>query len=138
MKQAALICMAAAALGLLNPALALDKSSPILCASTDVYECVDGRDCRTVLAEAVGAPTFFRIDLVKAQIKVSVQSDPLKAANFSELEDRWVLQGVNAEPSHNLGGTAWTISVEDATARMVATAVMDQAAVVIFGACTEI
>jgi hypothetical protein len=107
---------------------------------------VDGRDCRTVLAEAVGAPTFFRIDLAKAQIKISVQSeikisvqsDPLKAANFSELEDRWVLQGVNAEPSHNLGGTAWTISVEDATARMVATAVMDQAAVVIFGACTEI
>lgn len=116
---------------------ALDMDKPVLCASIDVYECVDGGGCSEVLPEEVDAPTFFRLDLKKQTIRVTRAAAPEKAANFAELDGRLVMQGVDRGASGDEDGVAWALQIEEDTARMVATAITRQAAITIFGACTE-
>lgn len=116
----------------------LDTSKTLLCASLEVLECVDGADCEAVFPEEVGAPTFMRIDIRKKEIKASVERPPSLIDHIEEIEDRIVLQGVEDGRDDELDGAGWTISIHKGTARMVATVVVDQAAIIIFGACTEI
>ena len=130
--------LAGLALAFSGSAAALDMSETILCASMQVNECVDGGKCREVLPEAVNAPTFFRLDMKKQQVQVRKDEAPNKAEVFRELDGRIVMQGVAEGREDTVDGTAWTIMVEDETARFVATAGLQQAALVIFGACTEI
>lgn len=137
MKNYVLISLAACLMTAAVSATAFDDSSPIICASVDVYECVDGRDCQEVLPEDVNAPTFFRVDLKKKQLRVSADADPNKADAFYDADGRVVMQGVDTGTGGVFDGTAWTLTLDESTARMVATAAMQQAAVVIFGACTE-
>ena len=119
-------------------ASALDTSKTILCASLEVLECVDGGDCEAVLAEEVGAPTFMRINVKKKEINASVERPPTRIDHIEEVEDRIVLQGVEDGREDEIDGAGWTISIDKSTARMVATVAVDQAAIIIFGACTEI
>ncbi len=137
MKKILLISLAAMSLSFAGSAMALDESVPVLCASVDVMECVDGGKCRTVLPEEVNAPTFFRLDLENKRVAVSKDARPNKAENFQKLDGRIVMQGVDTGDDDVFDSVAWTIQVEETTARMVATAVLYQAAIVIFGACTE-
>ena len=130
--------LAGVALVFSGSAAALDMSETVLCASMDVNECVDGGRCREVLPEEVNAPTFFRVDLKKQEIQVRKDEAPNKAEVFKKLDGRVVLQGTAEGRDAVVDGTAWTIMVEEETGRFVATAGMQQAALVIFGACTEI
>ncbi|MCZ6854630.1 MAG: hypothetical protein O7G86_11995 [Gammaproteobacteria bacterium] len=125
-------------LSLAGSALAIDTSNPILCASLDVNECVDGAGCREVLAEEVNAPTFFRIDMKKMEIRVTKDAQPTKIELSESLEGRIVMQGIEDGNPDVDDGTGWTISIEEDTGRMVATAAIRQGAVVIFGACIEL
>ena len=118
-------------------AVALDMSGTVLCASIDVHECVDGAGCNEVLAEEVNAPTFFRIDVEKKQIRVSQSGEPSEIEQIEKLAGRIVMQGVEDGNPDTEDVSGWTIVIEDDTARMVATATTRQGAVVIFGACTE-
>ncbi len=122
---------------LAGSAAAIDMSNPILCASLDVHECVDGAGCTEVLAEEVDAPTFLRIDLNKKQIKVTESGQPSRIELVEALDGRIVMQGIEDGNPDIDDGTGWTISIEEDTGRMVATAVVRQGAIVIFGACTK-
>ncbi len=129
----------AISLGLIaGSALALDTSEPILCASLDVFECVDGRGCEEVLPEDVDAPTFLWVNVEGKEIRASVEGDGSRIDHIEEVEDRLVLQGVEDGRDDVNDGTGWTISIEKKTGRMVGTAAASQAAIVIFGACTEV
>lgn len=119
-------------------ALALDTSDPILCASLDVFECVDGAGCEEVLPEEVDAPTFLWVDIEEKEIRASVEGGASQIDHIEEVEDRLVLQGVEDGRDDAKDGTGWTISIEKKTGRMVGTAAASQAAIVIFGACTEV
>jgi hypothetical protein len=119
-------------------ALAIDTSEPILCASLDVFECVDGAGCEEVLPEDVDAPTFLWIDIGNKEIRASVEGSGSRIDHIEEVEDRLVLQGVEDGREDAKDGTGWTISIEQKTGRMVATAAASQAAIIIFGACTEV
>ncbi len=119
-------------------ALAIDTSETILCASLDVFECVDGRGCEEVLPEDVDAPTFLWIDIEDKEIRASVEGRGSPIDHIEEVEDRLVLQGVEDGRGDENDGTGWTISIEQTTGRMVGTAAAHQAAIIIFGACTEI
>jgi len=118
-------------------AAAIDTSKPLLCASIEVNECIDGYGCSEVLAEEVDAPTFFRIDLGKKQVRVTKDGPATKIEHMEEVEGRIVMQGVEEGNPDVDDGTGWTITIEQDTARLVATAATRQAAIVIFGACTE-
>jgi hypothetical protein len=118
--------------------VAFDESIPILCASIDVQECIDGAGCERVLPEEVNAPMFIRVDLREETVSVRKSDPPQKARHFERSNGRYVLQGVDhGSPDVDSDGVAWTIVLENDTARMVATAAIHQAAIVIFGACTE-
>jgi hypothetical protein len=129
--------LVAVSLAFSGSALALDMSATVLCASIDVHECVDGGGCAEVTPEAVGAPTFFRLDLKKKLLIVRQDEAPNKAEVFEDLDGRIMMQGVAEGRKDVVDGVAWTITVEKESARMVATATTQQAAIVIFGACTE-
>jgi len=134
-----LVFMVAAAAGLsTGSALALDTSKEILCASLNVFECVDGGECEDVVPEEVGAPTFLRINVKKKEVRASQERPPSIIDHIEEVEDRLVMQGVEDGEDNEEDGSGWTISIEKATGRMVATAAASRAAIVIFGACTEL
>jgi hypothetical protein len=117
---------------------ALDTSKIILCAATDVIECAYGSDCDAVLPEEVNAPTFMRINIKKKEIIASQERPPTKIDHIEDVENRLVLQGVEDGSAQAGDGTGWTVSIDKQTARMVMTATVEQAAIVIFGACTEL
>lgn len=119
-------------------AAALDTSKTILCASLEVLECVDGEGCEGVRPEEVSAPTFMRINVKKKEVSASVERPPTRIDHIEEVENRLVMQGVEDGREDEIDGAGWTISIDKSTARMVATVTVDQAAIVIFGACTEL
>ncbi|MDJ0928902.1 MAG: hypothetical protein QNJ73_14785 [Gammaproteobacteria bacterium] len=119
-------------------AAAIDTSEPFLCASMQVHECIDGRDCQAVLPEEVSAPTFLRVNVAKKEIKVFRDAPPSKIVSVSEIENRLILQGAEEADETRPDGAGWTLSIEQETGRFVAAAAVLQGAIVIFGACTEI
>ena len=90
------------------------------------------------MPEEVGAPTFFRLDLEKQTVHILKSEKPEAAEHFEEVDGRIVMQGVQDGLPDEVDGAAWTLMVEQNTGRLVGTAATRQAAIVIFGACTEI
>jgi len=121
-----------------GPALAIDTSTPFLCASMQVHECIDGSGCEAVLPEDVNAPTFMRVDVKGRSIVVLKDAPPSKIRSVTTIENRLILQGAEDGNPRQPDGTGWTLSIENDTGRFVATASLLQGAVVIFGACTEL
>ncbi len=112
-----------------------DGSEPMLCASLDILECVDGRDCDMVAAEDVDAPQFITVDLKNKELKLDRSGRPqsTQLRNRESLNGRLVLQGVGVET-----GLGWTFSVDEETGRFVVSSSGDEVAFIIFGACTTI
>jgi len=112
-----------------------DGTKPMLCASLDVLECVDGRSCEAVAADAVDAPQFITVDLKNNTLKLDSSGRPQSAElrNRENLNGRLVVQGVGAET-----GLGWTFSVDQETGRFVVSASGDEVAFIIFGACTSL
>lgn len=131
------ICLAVACALLAGNAAAIDTSQPLLCAAIEINECIDGLGCSEVLAEEVDAPTFLRVHIGKKQIRVTKEGPVTKVEHLEEVEGRIIMQGVEEGNPDVDDGTGWTISIEQDTGRLVATAVTQQAAVIFFGACTE-
>ncbi len=120
-----------------SAAVALDKSEPLLCVSIKVNECVDGAGCSEVLPEDVSIPTFLWVDLKKKQISTSKDAQATAIERMEDVEGRTVLQGADPGSTDPADGSGWTMTIEDNTGRMTSTATTRQAAVVIFGTCTE-
>jgi hypothetical protein len=112
-----------------------DGSKPMFCASLDVLECVDGRDCEMVAAGDVDAPQFITVDLKNKALKLDRSGRPQSAElrNQEILNGRLVVQGVGTET-----GLGWTFSVDQETGRFVVSASGDEVAFIIFGACTSL
>ena len=120
-----------------TPLLALDTSQPLLCATTQVFQCVDGAGCSAVLPEAVGAPTFMRVNVKKKQLRVFKDAPSTKIVSVANIENRIVLQGAEDGSSDRPDGSGWTLAIESETGRFVASIAVEQASITLFGACTE-
>ena len=114
-----------------------DTSKAILCAAIQLEECIDGRGCEPVLPEEVNSPTFFRIDIPRKEIRTRTKSGISRITNVAEIGGKIILQGVTPESERIGGGTSWTVSLDSSTGRFATGVTTEQAAVVIFGACTE-
>jgi hypothetical protein len=112
-----------------------DGTKPMLCASLDVLECVDGRDCDMVTAESVDAPQFITVDLKNKELKLNRSGRPQSAQlrNRENLNGRLLVQGVGTET-----GLGWTLSVDEESGKFVVSASGDEVAFIIFGACTTL
>ena len=120
-----------------TPAFALDTSQPLLCATTQAFECIDGAGCSSVLPEAVNAPTFMRVDVKKKNLRVFQEGPPTKIVSVTNIENRIVLQGAEDGSSERSDGNGWTLSIETQTGRFVGSIAAEQASITLFGACTE-
>jgi hypothetical protein len=112
-----------------------DGSKPMLCASLDVLECVDGRDCKMVAAGDVDAPQFITVDLKHESLELDNSGRPMSTQlrNRENLNGRLILQGVGTAT-----GLGWTFSVNEENGRFVITSAGDEVAFIIFGACTSL
>jgi hypothetical protein len=116
-----------------------DGSKPLICAPTDVHECVRGSDCiRRTVAE-VDAPDFFRIDFKKKTLTSTRQATNQRTTKIERSETvdgKLILQGVEDGRKDIRDGLGWSLSIAEPSGRMVMTASGENEAFVIFGACT--
>ena len=117
-------------------ALAMDTDKIILCATTEVQDCLVTQGCEQVQPEDVDVPTFMRLNLRKDRIEVGDQS--VAIVRKEEVENRLIMQGAEDGSENRPDGVGWTISVSKDTGRFVATLATEQAGIILFGACTEI
>ena len=133
------LCLSGLALALTAaPALAIDTSAPLLCATLQVDECIDGQGCKKVLHEEVNAPTFVRLDVGKKTLATSTRATPTQIESVRQIGNRMILQGIAEVGEERSEGRGWTLALEADTGRFVATVTITQGAIILFGACTEI
>ena len=118
-------------------AVALDTSVPLLCAVTQVQQCIDGRGCDLVLPEEVNAPTFLRVDMKKKQLRVTKSGEPAAIRYHQIVRERLVMMGAEDGTENQPGGGGWIMSIEQDTGRCAGSRVVEQASINLFGACTE-
>jgi hypothetical protein len=116
-----------------------DGSTPLTCASTEVFECdAGGAGCRAVSADSIAAPRFLKLDLRRGEITTSRNGTPEKMPTPQHAGGRLVMQGVIGEERPDNAGLAWSLAIDETSGNMVLSASGEDAAFVIFGACTTI
>jgi hypothetical protein len=118
-----------------------DGSAPLLCASTEVIECLPAEECQRVTPEAVDAPQFIRIDFTANQIRAASASGAAKTTPIERRETvdgKLMLQGAEDGVEGVRDGLGWTLAIAENTGKMVLTGSGDAVGFVIFGACTPL
>jgi hypothetical protein len=141
MNAGARVCAIVATCGLSAAAGAaeFDGSTPLMCASMEAFECdAGGAGCRAVTADSIAAPRFLKLDLRKGEIVSSRNGTPEKLPTPQHAGGRLVLQGVIGEERPDNAGLAWSLAIDETNGNMVLSASGEDAAFVIFGACTTI
>ena len=108
-----------------------DGSKSLICAAVSTVSCSDGSKCHQGTAEDIDFPQFLRIDFSKK--KVTATRNPqteqtTEIRNMERLEDELILQGIE-------GGRGWSLSIWEATGKMVLTASGLEEGFIVFGAC---
>ena len=115
-------------------AAGFDASKPAICASVDSLSCAPGADCVAATTEALNIPQFLRVDfagkVVKAE-RLGGEERSSEIQRLEELENEIILQGTQ-------GGLGWSLTITRATGKMSLSAVGDEVAFVVFGACTPL
>jgi len=116
-----------------------DGSKPVICASTDVHECVYGGDCIRRTAAGVDLPDFFRVDFKNKTITTTKHGSSQRTTKIERSETvdgKLFLQGVEDGRKDIRDGLGWSLSIAEPSGRMVLSASGENEAFVIFGACT--
>lgn len=137
---------AAVALGLVlgatpPTAAAQENATPLLCAVTQLLECVDGGACSQIDAEAIGAPRFLRVDMAGERIhnpEVGEGAPGSMVAHSARVDGKLILQGTDPGIEEVRDGVGWTVAVAEDARRLVLTAAGDAVAYVGFGACLPV
>ncbi len=109
-----------------------DGSSPLICASVDSMSCTPGEDCAAATTEALNIPQFLRISFADKMITAERPDGEVRTSEIQQLEqleDGLILQGTQR-------GLGWSLTISGASGKMSLSAVGDQVAFVVFGACT--
>lgn len=129
-----------AILGLASGARAtVDGSESVICAATDIMECVPDGGCERVSAKESGIPRFLQVDFAAQQI---THARPDGDAIVSPIErsetidGRLILQGAEDGFEGVRDGIGWSLAIDEASGDMVLTGSGLDAGFVIFGACT--
>jgi hypothetical protein len=132
---------AGTALGLLmgiTPAAAVEDDAPVLCAVSQLFECVDGGTCQPISPEAIGGPRFLQVDT--ANDRIHNPEAPERAAgsevvHSARIYGKLFLQGTDPGIEELRDGVGWTFALAEGERRMVLTAAGEAVAYVGFGAC---
>jgi hypothetical protein len=119
-------------------AMAFDKSRPLICAIGEAYECERGKACERTDLDEIGAPRFFRIDLVGQTAKgvgagAHGRTSPIRTV--ASVGPLLVMQGMDEAVEGERGAIGWTASVSVSDGGMTLTAAGDEGAFLLFGDC---
>lgn len=106
-----------------------DGSKRLICAPVLAVDCAVGEDCTRGTPDAIGAPSFIRIDFEKKAVVGTQRTSPIQAMETSAAQ--LLLQGQEL-------GYGWTIAIDATTGRMTATLVDREGAFVLSGSCTPL
>jgi hypothetical protein len=120
------------------PEAPFSGSRPLLCTAAQIFECNRVQACVSVAAAEVGAPEYFVVDfrgrvLVTTQVAAERLESPID--RMRTVGDLLILQGIEDGREDRPDGAGWSVAVNDDDGTMVASAVIDDAAVLLLGAC---
>jgi hypothetical protein len=133
------IMLASGSVALSVSASPFDGAQPLICASTEILECIPGAGCNRVTAQSVDAPQFMRIDFDAKSISSEWQGGGARVSEIerSEVVDgKLMLQGAEDGIENVRDGLGWTLSIGQESGTMTLTGSGDAVGFVIFGACT--
>jgi len=108
-----------------------DGSKPLLAAMIEIYECTANNPCEQVTIEEINFTHFLDIDF-KNKIITGTRSNGQgvnsQIKNQLSMNGMLILQGVE-------NGRGWTMSISEATGKVVLTVSSDEVGFIVFGAC---
>lgn len=105
-----------------------DGSKPLICAPTEVMDCVaELPDCWSGSPQQAGAPTFLRIDFAKKTVVGPMRTSAIK--HMDRNDEQIILQGVELD-------MGWTVALDKNTGDVAITLTDRAGAFVLFGSCT--
>lgn len=116
-----------------------DGGKTMLCANQYASACNAGSDCATVTIASVNLPDFFLVDTAKKLISATPESGSTSTTaieRVEHLDGKLMLQGADDGIKDVRDGAGWTMSINEASGKMVMSTASDSFAVVVFGACT--
>ena len=118
-----------------------DGSVPLLCATTELFECTLTEGCVEVQPDEINAPKFLQIDYTKKIIEPIPKRDPDKNSKIEhskDMEGKLILQGIEESIEGVRAGLGWTVTIMEDTGNFTLTASGDDVGFVLLGACTEL
>jgi hypothetical protein len=118
-----------------------DGARPLICASTDILECIPGEGCNRVVAQSIDAPQFIRIDFSAETLSAEGAAGGKRVSRIERSETvdgKLMLQGAEDGVEDLRDGLGWTLAIGQETGSMTLTASGDAVGFVIFGACTTL
>lgn len=140
MNQKYLAFVLLISLGFFSTAHAKDLTGKesVLCAMTEVYECVRISGCERVAPQEVGLQTIFlAVDFKKREIRAKGADQVTVADRLFEVGDKLVLAGAEATDWVEGRAVGYSLTVTRATGEMVLSSAGDDVAFVVFGNCTN-
>lgn len=124
-----ILCVAGAA----GVALAggLDGTAPVVCATSETFDCASGAQCVTDSPEAINLPRLIRFDFAakKAFTKRASGEERVAPISVQELQDgELILQGIQ-------NGFAWSMAISQESGDMSLAIAGGGAGLVVFGSC---
>ena len=116
-----------------------DGAQSLICASTEILECIPAAGCNRVTAESIDAPRFIRIDFSANALSAERADGDKKVSQIERSETvdgKLMLQGAEDGVEGVRDGLGWTLAIAQETGKMTLTASGDEVGFVIFGACT--
>ncbi len=119
--------------GVVNDAVAegLDGKAPLVCATSETFDCAAARQCVADAPEGVNIPRLIRIDFAAKKAYTKGLNGPERVSEIGVQqihEGRLILQGVQ-------GGYGWSVAISQATGAMSLTIADDGVGAVVFGTC---
>lgn len=133
------LILASGSLALPVAASPFDGAQPLICASTEILECIPGADCNRVAADTIDAPRFIRIDFSAKELSAERVGGNRRVSQIERSETvdgKLMLQGAEDGVEGVRDGLGWTLAIAQETGNMTLTASGDDVGFVIFGACT--
>ena len=112
-------------------AAGLDGTAPIVCETSDTFDCAPGGQCVADSPEAINLPRLIRIDFAakKAFTKRASGEERVAPISLQELQDgELILQGIQ-------NGLAWSAAISQESGDMSLAIAGGGAGMVVFGTC---
>jgi hypothetical protein len=115
----------------------ISNTSKLLCALSEIHECVAMTGCERVRPQEIGLYTsFISVDLQKREIRAKGTDDITIADKRFEAKDKFVLAGAEAKDWVDDRAVGYSLTISRATGDMVLTSGGDDVSFVVFGSCT--